>query len=90
MEHEGQRLVRGLGAKEEPAEHLVVPGDVVAPAHQRGPSGPVQVDQVGRVQPGQCRTVDQHIPGADREPGRAEFAGKPDEQRSEGVLRHRR
>ena len=82
-QHEHQFRIWALGAEEEPAEHLVVPGDVVMPVHQRGPPRPVQINQVGRVQLAQRRTVDTDVPRAHREPGRAQFTSEADEQASE-------
>ena len=48
---EGQQFLdRAGGTQEELPEHPVVHGDGVPPGDQRGPPGPVQVEQVGRVQ----------------------------------------
>ncbi len=92
-EHEHQRVLgRAVGPQEEPAEHLVVDGDVVMPVHQRGPAGPVQVHQVGRVQPAQRRAVEQDVARTHREPGRAQLARELHQQAGDGrpLRPHRR
>ncbi len=88
---DGQQVADRIGlSEEEPPEHGVVDADVLAPGDQRGPPGPVQVQQVGRVQRGERGTVGQYVPGAHCEAGRAKLAGEVHQHAGErSVLRHR-
>ena len=54
------------------AEHLIVDVNVVLAADQRRAAGPVQVEEVGRVQRGHRRAVGQQVARADGQPGRPE------------------
>jgi hypothetical protein len=52
---------------------------------ERGPSGPVEVDQVRRVERRHGSEVREHVAGADRQPGGAQLGGEPDEDVRERV-----
>ena len=89
-----QRL--GVGRRvalvqEEPPEHAVVHGDLVATGdHGRAP-GPVEVGEVARVQGGDRGAARHDVAGARGEAGLAQLLAEGDEQLDDGrLLRHRR
>jgi hypothetical protein len=92
---EGQLAAAGRVVTEEVlTEDLVVDAFVLVAAQQRGPPGPVQVDQVGRVERGHRGQVAEDVAGADPEPGGpqrpAEAEHDPGQLVARGPLSHRR
>jgi hypothetical protein len=80
---------RAVFVEEVLPKHLFVNGIVLMAADQRGPPGPIQVDQIGRVERRHRREVGEHVAGADRQPGRPQLAPESDEHAAERVARLR-
>ena len=79
-----RRLLLALG-EEEPPEHPVVDRDLVVPGHQRGPAGPVQVEQVGRVERGHRRAVGEHVARPTDSPAPRSSRAKPTSRRTKAA-----
>ena len=75
--------------EEVPAEDLVVGDVVLVAADQRRPPGPVQVDQIGRVERGHGREIGEHVAGADGQAGGPQLVGEADQHARERFS-HRR
>ena len=69
-------------------EHLVVDGEIGAPAHQRGAARPVEVGQVGGVERGRGGAVGGDVAGPDGQSPGAQRPPEPDEDGHHALHRH--
>ena len=70
-------------AQEERPEDPIVGNDVVRSADQCRAPGPVEVDEIGRIEQPSRGAVRQHVTGADRQPGRPQRAGESSQDAGE-------
>ena len=80
------RVERALLAQEVRAEHGVVDRQVVAAADQAGAAGPVEVDDVGRVQRAERGREREQVARADGEPLAPQGLAEPREHAEQRAL----
>jgi hypothetical protein len=86
-----QRLGHSVAlVEEEAAEHPVVGRDLIAPRDQRRAPGPVEVDEIGRIERRDRLGEREHIPRSDCDAVGAQLVAERDEEIDERRFSHQR